>query len=258
MKTHKFARKPFYVDAVRVSEANIAEVAEWCGGSVEKTEDDGQSYVKVQVHRPLNERQSQAFIGDWVLFAGTGYKVYTPKAFDKSFEKVKTLTKAQADEAGIKVPHEPRPKLGAVGLAFKDAEKKAKGPVPTPPKQRQPAPDPSGVQGGFRMDRVEEAIADGEVKVISNAKLESVSIVSSEEALPGTEIEVLPGITASANLAPQFSEIVVSEPKTKEEILQDTLQAFKGEKAEISEEEKQANADAVIAEVLADEPADLS
>lgn len=116
MKTHKFARKPFYVDAVRVSEANLTEVANWCEGVL--MEEDGTPFIKVKVHRPLTERQTQAFIGDWVLFAGTGYKVYTPKAFDKSFEKVKTLTKAQADEAGIKVPHEPR----------------RKKPVPTPPK----------------------------------------------------------------------------------------------------------------------------
>lgn len=122
MKTHKFARKPFYVDAVRVSDANMEEVAQWCGGKIVEHETDGK-FVSVQVHRPLTERQTQAFIGDWVLFAGSGYKVYTPKAFDKSFEKVKTLTKAQADEAGIKVPHEPRQK-----------PKQTKRPVPAPPR----------------------------------------------------------------------------------------------------------------------------
>lgn len=105
MKTHKFARKPFYVDAVRVSEDNIEDVAKWCQGEVMTDPAEGR-YVKVRVHRPLTDRQTKAFIGDWILCAGTGFKVYTPKAFDKSFEKVKTLTKAQADEAGIKVPHE--------------------------------------------------------------------------------------------------------------------------------------------------------
>lgn len=123
MKTHKFARKPFYVDAVRVSEANIEEVAAWCEGQI-LTDDIEGPYVKVRVHRPLTDRQTKAFIGDWVLFAGTGFKVYTPKAFDKSFEKVKTLSKAQADEAGIKVPHEPSRKPGAFAK---------KSPVPTPP-----------------------------------------------------------------------------------------------------------------------------
>lgn len=104
MKTHKFARKAFYVDAVRVSESNIEEVAEWCHGTIKEGADG--KFIQVKVHRPLTERQTQAYIGDWVLYAGTGFKVYVPKAFDKSFEKVKTFTKAQADEAGIKVPHE--------------------------------------------------------------------------------------------------------------------------------------------------------
>jgi hypothetical protein len=108
LKTHKFARKPFYVDAVRVSEDNITEVAKWCQGKV--SEDEEGKHIEVKVHRPLTPRQTKAYIGDWVLFAGTGYKVYTPKAFDKSFEKVKTLTKAQADEAGIKPPIEPKKK----------------------------------------------------------------------------------------------------------------------------------------------------
>lgn len=139
MKTHKFARKPFYVDAVRVSEANMEEVAEWCQGEILVDDDEqspthGQKYIKVKVHRPLTDDQTRAFIGKWVLFAGTGFKVYNPKAFDKSFEKVKTLTKAQADEAGIKVPHEPRP--AKKGGAIKHAEKKPqrKRPVPQPPK----------------------------------------------------------------------------------------------------------------------------
>jgi hypothetical protein len=118
LKTHKFARKPFYVDSVRVSEENIDRVAEWCGGEVQ-TDEEGK-HIKVKVHRPLTDRQTKAYIGDWVLFAGTGFKVYTPKAFDKSFEKVKTLTKAQADEAGITVPHEKR---------------QPKKPVPTEPKK---------------------------------------------------------------------------------------------------------------------------
>lgn len=125
LKTHKFARKPFYVDAVRVSEANMEDVAKWCEGAVQSN-DEG-VFISVKVHRPLTERQTQAFIGDWVLFAGSGFKVYTPKAFDKSFEKVKTLTKAQADEAGIKVPHEKREKpserklVQNVGAAIREA-----------------------------------------------------------------------------------------------------------------------------------------
>lgn len=106
MKTHKFARKPFYVDAVRVSETNIEEVAAWCESEI-KTDSDGKRYIHIPgVYRPAHEKQTQAYIGDWVLMTGTGFKIYVPKAFDRSFEKVKYLTRAQADEAGITVPHE--------------------------------------------------------------------------------------------------------------------------------------------------------
>lgn len=93
MDTTKYIRKPFEVDAVKVTEDNLLEVAEWCQGEV-VTEGDAQ-YVKVRVARVLNERQTKAFIGDWVLYAGTGYKVYTAKAFSKSFEQI---TGVAADE----------------------------------------------------------------------------------------------------------------------------------------------------------------
>lgn len=93
MKTDKFARKPFFVDAVQVTHANIDEVAKWCGGDVRSMAQDAGPdqmkavfYIKVRVTRPLNVRQTQAFVGDWVLYAGTGYKVYTDAAFHKSFE----------------------------------------------------------------------------------------------------------------------------------------------------------------------------
>jgi hypothetical protein len=120
MKTHKFARKPFYVDAIRVTKDNIEEVARWCQGEILTDAEQG-PYIKVRVHRPLTERQTQAFLGDWVLYAGTGYKVYNPKAFDKSFEKVRTLTKAQADEAGIKPPIEKKAPVPSAPVKKKDA-----------------------------------------------------------------------------------------------------------------------------------------
>ena len=100
IETNKFARRPFYVDAVQVTAENIDAVAAWCQGDVRtfQTESNSegvtrsQQYVKVRVYRPLNDRQTQAFIGDWILYAGTGFKVYTPKAFEKSFELVSNET----------------------------------------------------------------------------------------------------------------------------------------------------------------------
>lgn len=99
LETQKFVRKPFHIDAVQVTAANINDVAAWCSGEVrtqKKTDqvEKGQ-YIKVRVHRPLNDRQTQAFVGDWVLYAGTGFKVYTPKAFANSFEQASVETTMQ-------------------------------------------------------------------------------------------------------------------------------------------------------------------
>lgn len=83
MQTTQYIRKPFQIDAVTVTPENIQDVATWVGGEV-RSDDLGQ-YVKVRVHRPLNDRQTKAYAGDHVLYAGTGYKVYTDKAFKNSF-----------------------------------------------------------------------------------------------------------------------------------------------------------------------------
>jgi hypothetical protein len=87
----QYARKPFFVDAVQITADNMEEVALWCAGEIREEEPDHEGatptkYVHVRVHRPLNERQSRGYIGDWVLYAGTGYKVYNNKAFNNSFD----------------------------------------------------------------------------------------------------------------------------------------------------------------------------
>lgn len=84
IETQKYKRKSFDVDAVQVTSENMQDISEWCSGSVE--EEQNRTFVKVPVNRPLDERQTKAFPGDWVLQAGSGFKVYTGKAFGKSFE----------------------------------------------------------------------------------------------------------------------------------------------------------------------------
>lgn len=84
LKVEKFVRRSFDVDVVRVTEDNMEEVARWCGGDVRKNKED-KKYIKVRVVRPLNARQSEAYVNDVVLYAGTGYKVYTPRAFEDCF-----------------------------------------------------------------------------------------------------------------------------------------------------------------------------
>lgn len=115
LETMKYFRKPFYIDAVQVTADNLAAVASWVNGEV-RIDKDKARYVKVRVHRPLDDRQTKAFLGDWVLYAGTGFKVYTPKAFANSFEQHSAVTTVHDDED-----------------KSVDSKKQSKKAVPTPP-----------------------------------------------------------------------------------------------------------------------------
>jgi hypothetical protein len=93
----QYARKPFFVEAVRVTDENISDVEGWCGGEVKRgpapkfkkhaAAQDGQVlFIKVPVVRPVTDRQTMAYAGDWVVRAGQSFKVYTHKAFEESFQ----------------------------------------------------------------------------------------------------------------------------------------------------------------------------
>jgi len=95
--TERYIRKPLYVDAVQVTVANMEEIANWCQGEVRTVGADdwvvgeyseGAKYVHVRVHNPRSPRQTKAFLGDWLLYTERGYKVYTTKAFEASFDLV--------------------------------------------------------------------------------------------------------------------------------------------------------------------------
>ena len=90
MKTTTFARKPFYVQALRVTEENFEQVAKWVGGAIHEVKQG--KFIEVDVQRFLYERQKQAFVGDWILASKVGekdsFKVYTDAAFRKSFDEV--------------------------------------------------------------------------------------------------------------------------------------------------------------------------
>lgn len=80
-----YRRKTFFVTAVQVTEENMKDVADWCAGKVVHTASD-KKFIKVDVKRALSPRQKQAFVGDWVLSNGKGFKVYTKSAFERNFE----------------------------------------------------------------------------------------------------------------------------------------------------------------------------
>lgn len=100
IKTVQHIRKPLFVDAVRVTKDNLADVAAWCQGGVCSEGADyikapGTEYVHVRVHNPKYPRQTRAFVGDWILYTDRGYKVYTNKAFRASFDEAASGTEEQ-------------------------------------------------------------------------------------------------------------------------------------------------------------------
>lgn len=98
MQIQKFTRKPFTVEGVKVTEENLAEVAEWCLGEIQTNPKTNKRHIRVDAHRPLTERQTMAMIGDWVLFHNRGYKVYTEAAFSRNFELVEVDSHADHSE----------------------------------------------------------------------------------------------------------------------------------------------------------------
>lgn len=94
--TTKYIRKPLYVDAVRITNANFEEIAEWCEGEIQRhvvqgKGATGKKYIRIQVTNPKNPRQTRAYVGDWILYTERGYKVYTNTAFVESFDEVGTV-----------------------------------------------------------------------------------------------------------------------------------------------------------------------
>ncbi len=81
-------RRPFYVEAVCVTDDNMETVAAWCKGRITTVKSDGDArYIKVHVKNPMNARQTKAFIGDWVLKSRDSFKVYKEESFVKVFAK---------------------------------------------------------------------------------------------------------------------------------------------------------------------------
>lgn len=101
--TTKYVRKPLYVDAVKITPDNFVAIAGWCQGEIRELENDliettakindpQLYYIRVRVHNPKNVRQTQARVGDWLLYTDRGYKVYTEKAFFSSFEMAEPVS----------------------------------------------------------------------------------------------------------------------------------------------------------------------
>lgn len=85
LETKTFIRKSFLVKAVQVTRENIAEVAEWCKGTIRNNPKG--TYIDVDVKHPMTPKQTKAYIGDHVLLSDKGFKIYTDGAFQTHFDE---------------------------------------------------------------------------------------------------------------------------------------------------------------------------
>lgn len=95
-----WVRKPFFVEAVLVTDDNMEIIAAWCGGRINVTKGDDKRYIKVDVKNPMSRRQTTAFAGDWVLKSGPNFKVYKDESFKKVFENTE-LTEMPVDDISV-------------------------------------------------------------------------------------------------------------------------------------------------------------
>lgn len=90
-------RRPFYVEAVQVTHKNMGEVCQWANGRIRITKTEPTArYIYIHVRAPMTKKQTQAFVGDWVLrqVSAEGvvsFKIYGDDAFQKSFVGVQML-----------------------------------------------------------------------------------------------------------------------------------------------------------------------
>ncbi len=92
VKTQRYMRKRFPVEAVKVTKANFEDVRAWCNGEIFEGTPKTGPYFKVPGKRPLSAKQARAYVGSWVLFANNGFKVYPDAAFKEYFERDVVVT----------------------------------------------------------------------------------------------------------------------------------------------------------------------
>lgn len=81
MEFTTFVRKPFVVEAVEVTEENIAEVAELIGTLRQK--ENGTPFI--QVNRRLVPNLFRVYIGFWVTQMGDNVRCYSRRVFTQQF-----------------------------------------------------------------------------------------------------------------------------------------------------------------------------
>lgn len=111
----KYVRNPLTVEAIQLTEANFLNVALWCGGRIcdKHTEkptdgivDPDNQYISIKTHNPINQKQSRAVVGDWILYTARGYKIYPNRAFKANFQLERRAEQGQKEASTKPTPIE--------------------------------------------------------------------------------------------------------------------------------------------------------
>lgn len=92
MKIQQYTRKPFPVNAVQVSLADIDAIAEWCKGTIELVPtkmlgtETPLPVIKIQGQGDNRGKEFTATLGCYVVEQKGSFRVYKPSQFDASFE----------------------------------------------------------------------------------------------------------------------------------------------------------------------------
>lgn len=103
METALYNRNPLQVEAVQVTEENLYEVAQWCGGDVNTNAQTGLKYIKVDVLHPHDAKHTRANVMNWILKSEMGYKIYSDTAFKNGYTAEETDAVVHPFLPGMKI-----------------------------------------------------------------------------------------------------------------------------------------------------------
>lgn len=98
MDLSTYVRKPFTVEAVKITEENIEEIAQLVGTLKQK--EDGTPYIEVD--RKKVPSMLQVFVGSYMTKMGNNIRCYSPKVFEEQFTELTPEIKTWVDYVNSK------------------------------------------------------------------------------------------------------------------------------------------------------------
>jgi hypothetical protein len=100
VKATRFMRKPFVVVGFEITETNMDAVAKWCQGHVVQGEEG--PFVRVPVDYPTSRKQTEGYVGTWVLQSraingGKTFKVYSPAWLKNNFVTLEDMIQEEEE-----------------------------------------------------------------------------------------------------------------------------------------------------------------